>query len=78
VRTKDFRNGKGSRSKTSPQQRNVVLHPEFINGKYAFLPGHRMVLLMRNGGGIGFGLSDTIECAKIEDESDRSKQYHTI
>jgi len=64
----------------SPQQRNVVLHPEFINGRYAFYtrPQDGFINTGR-GGGIGFGLSDCIECAVIEKEIVIDhKQYHTI
>jgi 4-O-beta-D-mannosyl-D-glucose phosphorylase len=56
------------------------LHPEFINGKYAFYTRPQDGFIdAGNGGGIGFGLSDTIECAKIEEEKViDQKQYHTI
>jgi 4-O-beta-D-mannosyl-D-glucose phosphorylase len=64
----------------SPQQRNVVLHPEFVGGKYAFYtrPQDKFVEA-GNGGGIGFGLSKSIENAVIEHETviDR-KIYHTV
>ncbi len=64
----------------SPQQRNVVLHPEFVEGKYAFYtrPQDNFIEAGK-GGGIGFGLSDTIENATITEEKilDR-KVYHTI
>jgi 4-O-beta-D-mannosyl-D-glucose phosphorylase len=64
----------------SPQQRNVVLHPEFVGGKYAFYtrPQDKFVEA-GNGGGIGFGLSNSIENAVIEHETviDR-KIYHTV
>lgn len=64
----------------SPQQRNVVLHPEFVSGKYAFYtrPQDKFVEA-GNGGGIGFGLSNSIENAVIEHETviDR-KIYHTV
>jgi len=64
----------------SPQQRNVVLHPEFVNGKYAFYTRPQDGFIdAGNGGGIGFGLSNSIENAVIEDEIviDR-KLYHTV
>jgi len=64
----------------SPQQRNVVLHPEFINGRYAFYtrPQDGFIDTGR-GGGIGFGLSDCIECAVIDKEVVIDhKQYHTV
>ncbi|MBB1283726.1 glycosidase [Flavisolibacter sp. BT320] len=64
----------------SPQQRNVVLHPEFVQGKYAFYtrPQDGFINTGR-GGGIGFGLSACIECAVIEEEVVIDpKQYHTV
>lgn len=65
---------------TSPQQRNVVLHPEFVNGKYAFYtrPQDSFIEAGR-GGGIGWGLCDDITHAIIEDELIiDERQYHTI
>jgi 4-O-beta-D-mannosyl-D-glucose phosphorylase len=64
----------------SPQQRNVVLHPEFVNGKYAFYtrPQDSFINAGR-GGGIGFGLSDSIESASIDKETVIDpKVYHTV
>ncbi|MEO7121059.1 MAG: glycosidase [Ginsengibacter sp.] len=64
----------------SPQQRNVVLHPEFYNGKYAFYTRPQDSFTEAgSGGGIGFGLSDDIENAVITKEIviDR-KIYHTV
>lgn len=64
----------------SPQQRNVVLHPEFINGKYAFYTRPQDGFIdAGSGGGIGWGLSDSIENAILDKEiiiDDRI--YHTI
>lgn len=64
----------------SPQQRNVVLHPEFINGKYAFYTRPQDGFIdAGSGGGIGWGLSDSIENAVLDKEiiiDDRI--YHTI
>ena len=64
----------------SPQQRNVVLHPEFIDGKYAFYTRPQDGFIEAGtGGGVGFGLSDTIENAVVEKEWIVDyKQYHTI
>jgi len=64
----------------SPQQRNVVLHPEFVNGKYAFYTRPQDSFLSAGkGGGIGFGLSDTMENAKVYQEVVIDhKQYHTV
>lgn len=64
----------------SPQQRNVVLHPEFVRGKYAFYtrPQDSFIEAGR-GGGIGFGLANTIEGACIEEEVILDeKVYHTV
>jgi 4-O-beta-D-mannosyl-D-glucose phosphorylase len=64
----------------SPQQRNVVLHPEFIHGKYAFYTRPQDGFIEAgSGGGIGWGLSESMEPAQINSEiiiDDR--QYHTI
>jgi 4-O-beta-D-mannosyl-D-glucose phosphorylase len=65
---------------SSAQQRNVVLHPEFVQGKYAFYtrPQDSFIEAGR-GGGIGFGLSACIECAVIEEEVIiDQKRYHTV
>lgn len=64
----------------SPQQRNVVLHPEFVDGKYAFYtrPMDGFIATGKKGG-IGWGLSESIEHAKIEEEwIVDEKQYHTV
>ena len=64
----------------SPQQRNVVLHPEFVNGKYAFYTRPQDDFIEAgSGGGIGWGLSDIIERAAIEKEVIiDAREYHTI
>jgi 4-O-beta-D-mannosyl-D-glucose phosphorylase len=64
----------------SPQQRNVVLHPEFIDGKYAFYTRPQDDFIEAgSGGGIGWGLSDDIENAVIENETNIDRrEYHTI
>ncbi|WP_224485549.1 glycoside hydrolase family 130 protein [Robertkochia aurantiaca] len=64
----------------SGQQRNVVLFPHFIDGKYAFYTRPQDGFIdTGKGGGIGFGLSETIENAYIEKESIVDpKTYHTI
>jgi 4-O-beta-D-mannosyl-D-glucose phosphorylase len=64
----------------SPQQRNVVLHPEFVNGKYAFYtrPQDNFIEAGK-GGGIGFGLSESMEHAVVLQEFIIDpKVYHTI
>ena len=64
----------------SPQQRNVVLHPEFVNGRYAFYTRPQDSFINAGtGGGIGFGLSDCIEEARIEkEEVIDHRLYHTV
>ena len=64
----------------SPQQRNVVLHPEFVKGKFAFYTRPQDGFITTGkGGGIGFGLSDSIENAVIIDEVVIDpKLYHTV
>ncbi|MDO5294976.1 MAG: glycosidase [bacterium] len=64
----------------SPQQRNVVLHPEFVNGKYAFYTRPMDDFIETgSGGGIGFGLCDDICHAVVDEEKIISKRiYHTI
>ncbi|WP_025146485.1 glycosidase [Pedobacter jeongneungensis] len=64
----------------SPQQRNVVLHPEFVNGQYAFYTRPQDGFIESGtGGGIGFGLSKSIENAVIDKEVIvDNKQYHTV
>ena len=64
----------------SPQQRNVVLHPEFVQGQYAFYTRPQDGFVEAgNGGGIGFGLAPDITHAVIGEEVviDR-KIYHTV
>jgi len=62
------------------QQRNVVLHPEFIDGKYAFYTRPQDGFIETGkGGGIAFGLSDAIEGAVVREERIMdAKTYHTI
>ncbi len=64
----------------SPQQRNCVLHPEFIDGKYAFYTRPMDAFIETgSGGGIGFGLADDIEHALIEQETIIDPNvYHNI
>jgi len=64
----------------SPQQRNVVLHPEFVNGKYAFYTRPQDSFIEAGkGGGIGFGLADDITNAVIHEERIVDKKiYHTV
>lgn len=64
----------------SAQQRNVVLHPEFINGKYALYTRPQDGFIETGkGGGIGFGYTDSMENAYISEEIlMECKEYHTI
>jgi len=64
----------------SPQQRNVVLHPEFVKGKYAFYTRPMDDFIdTGSGGGVGFGLCDDITNAVVDEEVMTSKRkYHTI
>lgn len=64
----------------SPQQRNVVLHPEFVDGKYAFYTRPQDGFISAgSGGGIGFGLSASIENPVLERETIIDhRAYHTI
>lgn len=83
VRTKDLKTWERLDNLTtlhSPQQRNVVLHPEFVNGKYAFYTRPMDDFIETgSGGGIGFGLCDDIEHAVIDEEKMTSlRKYHTI
>ncbi len=64
----------------SPQQRNVVLHPEFVNGKYAFYTRPQDGFIdAGSGGGIGFALCDDITRPVLGRELiiDR-REYHTV
>ena len=64
----------------SPQQRNVVLHPEFVSGRYAFYTRPQDSFIEAgSGGGIGFGLADDITNAVIDEEIILDKKiYHTV
>ncbi|QQD13508.1 glycosidase [Sphingobacterium sp. UDSM-2020] len=64
----------------SSQQRNVVLHPEFIDGKYAlYTRPQDDFILAKSGGGIGWTLIDDIANAIIQEEKIVNfRHYHTI
>ncbi|MBW7473795.1 glycosidase [Paenibacillus oenotherae] len=64
----------------SAQQRNVVLHPEFVDGQYAFYTRPQDGFIdTGSGGGIGWGLSASIENAVIDNEIIiDERHYHTI
>jgi len=83
VRTKDLETWErlpNLRTLRSPQQRNVVLLPEFVDGKYAFYTRPMDDFIdTGSGGGIGFGLCDDITNAVIDEEKITSmRKYHTI
>ena len=83
VRTKDLKNWERLPNLVtlrSPQQRNVVLHPEFVNGKYAFYTRPMDDFIdTGSGGGVGFGLCEDITHAVIDEEIMTSlRKYHTI
>lgn len=83
VRTKDLKTWERLDNLTtlqSPQQRNVVLHPEFVNGFYAFYTRPMDGFIdTGSGGGIGFGVCKDIAHAVIEKEVIISpRKYHTI
>lgn len=64
----------------SPQQRNVVLHPEFVDGKYAFYTRPQDGFISTgSGGGIAFGLCDDILNPVIDEETIiDERKYHTV
>lgn len=64
----------------SAQQRNVVLHPEFVNGKYMFYTRPQDGFIETGtGGGICYGFSDSMEKPIVKDECLLDeKKYHTI
>jgi 4-O-beta-D-mannosyl-D-glucose phosphorylase len=82
ARTHDLKNWErlADLQSKSAQQRNVVLHPEFVDGKYAFYTRPQDDFIQAGkGGGIGWALSSSIENAVIGEETildDRA--YHTI
>jgi 4-O-beta-D-mannosyl-D-glucose phosphorylase len=82
VRTKDLENWERlpDLKTKSPQQRNVVLHPEFVNGKYALYTRPQDEFIQAGkGGGIGWGLTRSMENAVVEEEIIMdNREYHTI
>lgn len=64
----------------SAQQRNVVLHPELVKGRYAlYTRPQDSFIEAGKGGGIGFALCENMERAEIGDEAIlEPKLYHTI
>jgi 4-O-beta-D-mannosyl-D-glucose phosphorylase len=83
VRTKDLKTWErlpNLKTLHSPQQRNVVLHPEFVDGKYAFYTRPMDDFIETgSGSGIGFGLCDDITHPVIDEEKMTSiRRYHQI
>ncbi len=82
VRTKDLKTWQRlpDLKTKSAQQRNVVLHPEFVDGKYAFYTRPQDSFIEAGkGGGIGFGLSGKIDGAEVDNEVIVDpKTYHTV
>ncbi len=66
--------------KSVDQQRNVVLHPEFVDGRYALYTRPQDGFIdAGNGGGIGWALVDDMTCAEVgEQKIINVRQYHTI
>ena len=62
------------------QQRNVVLHPEFVHGKYALYTRPQDGFIdIGAGGGIGFGYVDNMEKPVVKEEKIiQNKKYHTV
>ncbi len=66
--------------KSKSQQRNVVLHPEFVDGRYALYTRPQDGFIdAGSGGGIGWALIDDITNAEVHDEKIiNARNYHTI
>ena len=81
ARTKDLKNWERLPDlKTRSQQRNVVLHPEFVNGKYALYTRPQDGFIdAGSGGGIGWALVDDMTQAEVTEETIiDQRHYHTI
>lgn len=82
ARTKDLVNWERLPDLKTPsaQQRNVVLHPEFVDGQYAFYTRPQDSFIEAGkGGGIGFGLAPDITHAEVKKEIViDSRIYHTV
>ena len=81
VRTKDLKTWERLPDlKTKSQQRNVVLHPEFVNGKYALYTRPQDGFIdAGSGGGLGWALVDDITNAEVKEELIIEERiYHTI
>src|SRR4030095_9728830 len=82
ARTRDLQKWERLKNLVTPsaQQRNVVLHPEFVQGKYAFYTRPQDSFIEAGkGGGIGFGLAPNMEEAVIIEETIIDRRiYHTV
>ncbi len=81
ARTKDLVNWERLPDlQSKSQQRNVVLHPEFVEGKYALYTRPQDGFIdAGNGGGIGWALVDSMEHAVVTEEKIiNARHYHTI
>ena len=82
VRTKDLENWERlpEIQSLSAQQRNVVLHPEFVGGKYAFYTRPQDSFIdAGKGGGVGWALCDDITKPVLGEETIVDpRAYHTI
>jgi 4-O-beta-D-mannosyl-D-glucose phosphorylase len=82
VRTKDLRTWERlpDLQTRSAQQRNVVLHPEFVNGQYAlYTRPQDSFIEAGSGGGVALGLSESMIGARVDVETVIDpKTYHTI
>lgn len=81
ARTRDLKNWERLPDlKTKSQQRNVVLHPEFVDGKYALYTRPQDGFIdTGSGGGIGWALIDDMTHAEVSEEKIIDKRYyHTI
>lgn len=82
VRTKDLVNWERlpDLKSNSAQQRNVVLHPEFVDGKYAlYTRPQDSFIEAGKGGGIAIAYANNMENAEVDEEHIISpKMYHTV
>ncbi|MDX2276286.1 MAG: glycosidase [Hyphomonadaceae bacterium] len=82
ARTKDLRTWERLADVVTPsaQQRNMVLHPEFVDGKYGLYTRPQDGFVeVGGGGGLGWGLADDMRAARVEREIVVDpRRYHTI
>ncbi len=82
VRTRDLRSWERlpDLATASPQQRNVVLHPEFVGGRYLLYTRPQDGFIETGGGGgICWGLAEDMTSARVDRETLLDpKEYHTI